>query len=36
MRGQIAALERNTAGMPQMAEQFDAVAESGVLRVGTV
>ncbi|KFJ09597.1 prophage tail length tape measure family protein [Delftia acidovorans] len=36
MRGQIAALERNTAGMPQMAEQFDTVAESGVLRVGTV
>lgn len=36
MRGQIAALERNTAGMPQMAEQFDTVAESGVLRVGAV
>ncbi|MDH0776329.1 phage tail length tape measure family protein [Delftia tsuruhatensis] len=36
LRGQIAALERNTAGMPQMAEQFDTVAESGVLRVGTV
>lgn len=36
MRGQIAALERNTAGMPQMAEQFDTVAESGILRVGTV
>ncbi|WP_288896600.1 phage tail length tape measure family protein [Delftia tsuruhatensis] len=27
---------QNTAGMPQMAEQFDTVAESGVLRVGTV
>jgi hypothetical protein len=36
MRGQIAALERNTAGMPQMAEQFDTVAEQGVLRVAQV
>jgi len=27
---------QNTAGMPQMAEQFDTVSESGVLRVGTV
>ncbi|WP_212644925.1 hypothetical protein [Delftia sp. PE138] len=33
MRGQIAALERNTAGMPQMADQFDTVAESGALRM---
>ncbi|WEL99697.1 phage tail length tape measure family protein [Delftia tsuruhatensis] len=36
MRGQIAALERNTAGMPLMAEQFDTVAEQGVLRVAQV
>ena len=27
---------QNTAGMPQMARQFDTVADSGVLRVGTV
>ena len=27
---------QNTAGMPLMADQFDTVAESGVLRVGTV
>ncbi len=36
MRGQIAVLERNTAGMPHMVEQFDTVAEQGVLRVAQV
>ncbi|MFD2319994.1 hypothetical protein ACFSPV_14900, partial [Delftia deserti] len=36
MRSQIAALERNTAGMPQMADQFDTVADSGFVRMKSV
>jgi len=36
MRAQMAALERNTAGMPHMADQFDTVADGGFLKVGAV